>query len=107
MNHSRFACYCIQHLPVLPPILKAPINSNCYHCISNAADDDSIYMLPAVPLPDVLGQLPASEKERQALARSLLLDLVQDPGVAAAACCCCCYSYDSRVLQQCQCLHQR
>jgi hypothetical protein len=48
----------------------------------NAAGDDSIYMLPEVQLPRVLGQLPALEQQRQALARQLLLDLVQDPGAA-------------------------
>jgi hypothetical protein len=48
-----------------------------------AADDDSIYMLPDAPLPGVLGHLPASEQERQALARQLLLQLVQDPGAVA------------------------
>jgi hypothetical protein len=55
--------------------------SGVFWGVAAAAGDDSIYMLPVVPLPDVLGQLPASESERQAFARQLLLELVQDPGV--------------------------
>lgn len=82
----EWCCCCCSSGP--RPML--PVADLCCFVLLCAAGDDSIYMLPAVLLPDVLGQLPASEAERRAFARSLLVQLVQDPGGLSVACCCRC-----------------
>eukprot|EP00882_Tetradesmus_deserticola_P006661 GHRQ01007014.1.p1 GENE.GHRQ01007014.1~~GHRQ01007014.1.p1 ORF type:complete len:836 (+),score=324.85 GHRQ01007014.1:510-3017(+) len=86
------ACSVCDMRPIVGPRLRSRTQCGfnvCVRCagsqeaaaaapLEEVKHDDSIYMLPVEPLPDVLRQLPASEQEREALARQMLLELVQD-----------------------------